>query len=252
MVSIRPPPFGRGKRILNNRGASIISFQSAPRLSEGGNSIRTSLSPTDQSFNPPPAFRKGETLCVLGRVFGNVLFQSAPRLSEGGNVALLVVCRCLPSFNPPPAFRKGETRKSRSIVARLTCFNPPPAFRKGETSWVASGCGRSGFQSAPRLSEGGNDFRSVESINLTEVSIRPPPFGRGKRAGWNVGDSASRVSIRPPPFGRGKRHHNHWRGTLRNVSIRPPPFGRGKPTLAEVNATTAGFQSAPRLSEGGN
>ena len=155
-------------------------------------------------------------------------FQSAPRLSEGGNQKIKVDRR--------PA----------------DLFQSAPRLSEGETSWVASGCGRSGFQSAPRLSEGGNDFRSVESINLTEVSIRPPPFGRGKRAGWNVGDSASRVSIRPPPFGRGKRHHNHWRGTLRNVSIRPPPFGRGKPTLAEVNATTAGFQSAPRLSEGGN
>ena len=85
-----------------------------------------------EGFNPPPAFRKGETSCFAaerrgtrvsirpppfgrgkrrsGRAQGaEIEFQSAPRLSEGGNLSLLLWWRAVGSFNPPPAFRKGET-----------------------------------------------------------------------------------------------------------------------------------------------
>ncbi len=65
---------------------------------------------------------------------------------------------CRTSFNPPPAFRKGETNISPARSNDLSSFNPPPAFRKGETQ-----------------------KHGLKSTHRTRVSIRPPPFGRGKQ-----------------------------------------------------------------------
>ena len=109
-VSIRPPPFGRGKRECLGRKSSLSWFQSAPRLSEGGNVIPLIESSHHDSFNPPPAFRKGET-------------------TEIGFSQIVRLC-----FNPPPAFRKGETIVRKEAIVDFHSFNPPPAFRKGETA----------------------------------------------------------------------------------------------------------------------
>ena len=110
----------------------------------------------------------------------------------------------------------------------LLSFNPPPAFRKGETRG----------QPVNRFPK--------------HVSIRPPPFGRGKlkKLGLVVGTHG--VSIRPPPFGRGKPGCRMRCLRADIVSIRPPPFGRGKRFSAYLKTVPFEFQSAPRLSEGGN
>ena len=141
--------------------ATDPEFQSAPRLSEGGNNTSdgNGACAFGVSIRPPP-FGRGKREC-LGRKSSLSWFQSAPRLSEGGNVIPLIESSHHVSFKPTPAFRKGETTEiGFSQIVRL-CFNPPPAFRKGETI-------------TPGIS--GSDYH---------VSIRPPPFGRGKPPGNN-------------------------------------------------------------------
>ena len=67
-----------------------------------------------------------------------------------------------------------------------------------------------------------------------------------------IRDQVDDVSIRPPPFGRGKRNRHVAKYRRLQVSIRPPPFGRGKLNSDRYRSGTVVFQSAPRLSEGGN
>ena len=203
-VSIRPPPFGRGKHCCRNGDINHVCV----------------------SIRPPP-FGRGKPTTVSDAVNAD-WFQSAPRLSEGGNVGRLGLLPATPSFNPPPAFRKGETNYRRHVIASDSVSIRPPPFGRGKP---------------------GGDPRPAAVVL---VSIRPPPFGRGKLRMFGEEIIDRVVSIRPPPFGRGKRVRAAGPAACQDVSIRPPPFGRGKRLRFVVEVPATVFQSAPRLSEGGN
>ena len=132
IVSIRPPPFGRGK---------------PQRQATAGLS-------TVVSIRPPPFGRGKRFDSILPRP--PVLFQSAPRLSEGGNGKFRVRVSLAACFNPPPAFRKGETRQVVRKLLRLDVSIRPPPFGRGKRVGFQIENVVDRFQSAPRLSEGGN------------------------------------------------------------------------------------------------
>ena len=168
-VSIRPPPFGRGKPVpfltFTTRPGE---FQSAPRLSEGGNAALIRLQTSMQSFNPPPAFRKGETPQAGGNARQDWVSIRPPPFGRGKlpQVELVRVGDAAVSIRPPP-FGRGKPQLLWDTEYGPAGFNPPPAFRKGETAdgWILK--------------------------TSTDVSIRPPPFGRGKPAD-RIGSPSSR------------------------------------------------------------
>ena len=134
-VSIRPPPFGRGKRGGGSNTGGTGGFQSAPRLSEGGNSRpeeRRSLRP---SFNPPPAFRKGETLDLISLPSGSLVSIRPPPFGRGKRGRAVGCDRGLAVSIRPPPFGRGKLAGKVNINQTPFGFNPPPAFRKGETRW---------------------------------------------------------------------------------------------------------------------
>ena len=148
-VSIRPPPFGRGKLATVERPVTRLVFQSAPRLSEGGN---------DQDTVPPR---------------GPTGFQSAPRLSEGGNHRWSSWWKITVCFNPPPAFRKGETTGLTCNVHPVNVSIRPPPFGRGKPLIGEAAVPDVQFQSAPRLSEGGNAEPVAMAVHQVEFQSAP-------------------------------------------------------------------------------
>ena len=167
--------------------------------------------PRDQSqeaevcFNPPPAFRPGETRRRREVRPGHGLFQSAPGVSAGGDGPRGPGRSSAGRFNPPPAFRPGETRSTSDRGPPLRVSIRPRRFGRGRRA-VSAG------RRAGRY-----------------VSIRPRRFGRGRRSWGCDSISGSRyVSIRPRRFGRGRRKFRVVSRTSSEVSIRPRRFGRGR------------------------
>jgi hypothetical protein len=197
-----PPHFSpTGNFCFSNSVIWSVMFQSAPRLSAGGNDDIAAIAQAfPVSIRPPPfGGRKPTRLCgsysvgefqsaprlSAGGNFleptrkGNMtMFQSAPRLSAGGNMCR--TCRhcqrSLVSIRPPPF--GGRKHRHEAKTAERAGFNPPPAFRREET---------------PAGGDPAADCRLV--------SIRPPPFGGRKLDCVITSPPYNLVSIRPPPFG---------------------------------------------------
>src|SRR2546421_652075 len=75
----------RGNHESSTPTPSGFPFQSAPRLSARGNATDGTYERTVVRFNPPLAFRRGETVKCLHAWNAWRKFQSAPRLSARGN-----------------------------------------------------------------------------------------------------------------------------------------------------------------------
>ena len=204
-VSIRPPPFGKGELGASHSQSASNRFQSAPRLSARGNSRNPSCKPAQASFNPPPAFRQGGTFRSMEhRLEGNVSIRPPPfgkgernSWSRGSHDALC--------FNPPPAFRQGGTSFPELFVRTpLRVSIRPPPFGKGEHQQFDQATEASWFQSAPRLSARGN--LRFDRFRLRLMRFNPPPAFR-QGGTWKSCCTGSdwNVSIRPPPFGKGER-----------------------------------------------
>src|SRR5436190_2145541 len=108
-------------------------------------------------FNPPPATRQGETPAQLNPYATAETFQSAPPRPAGGDH------HAAHGQTPSPEMFQSAPRHAAG--------GNPTSY--GATFMMFS------FQSAPRHAAGGNSLSSWLVCLQVQVSIRPPPRGRG-------------------------------------------------------------------------
>ncbi len=225
-VSIRPRRFGRGRHLVVYGSQASFWFQSAPGVSAGGDGDRLTPRGNNECFNPPPAFRPGETLAIYACDYRVLEFQSAPGVSAGGDRIQTDCAQGRLVFQSAPGVSAGG--------------DPLPLTLPG-IPWQ--------FQSAPGVSAGG-DANAENKTAIEIVSIRPRRFGRGRRRGSAAKGSARGVSIRPRRFGRGRPCSSPVMHRSTRVSIRPRRFGRGRRSGRSGPTGQGGFNPPPAFRPG--
>ena len=219
-VSIRAPALRPGRLLSSTNLLFDISFQSAPRPCDRGDTADTMPMAEPMGFNPRPGLATGATTnltltvngimfqsaprpCDRGDPFGspphyvNTAFQSAPRPCDRGDFNCGTTGGTVAVFQSAPRpCDRGDAGIKRELF-RDSGFNPRPGLATGATFALAALAALATFQSAPRPCDRGDSSGSSGTAPACAFQSAPRPCDRGDRRWASVASFVSSFNPRP-------------------------------------------------------
>ena len=179
LVSIRSPHKSKGRPLLLLSGLLGHLFQSAPLTKARGDRVKRKRRTPEQSFNPLPSQKQGETRPAQPSPTMRRVSIRSPHKSKGRLVSLCCAWAARGGFNPLPSQKQGETREARPTHYLPVLFQSAPLTKaRGDYVFRASPLSYPRFNPLPSQKQG--ETQNVRGLRTPGARFQSAPLTKAR------------------------------------------------------------------------